>query len=163
RDHISVVNLSLGTDSVQSYKLSPLNMAVEKAWDSGVAVVVSAGNYGPLAGTITKPADDPLVITAGAVDDLGTVARADDLMVAFAFVDGHGSIDAYAAAHLDQKVVQEQVVADRSKGTGSLTDDNGSTGVGDGSGGWNSGGWNSGGWNSGGWNSGGWNSGGWNS
>ena len=38
RDQISVVNLSLGTDSTQSYKLSPLNLAVEKLWDKGIVL-----------------------------------------------------------------------------------------------------------------------------
>ena len=64
---IRVLNLSLGTDSTQSYFLSPLNAAVERAWDSGIVVTVSASNNGPGAGTVTKPGDDPLVITVGAV------------------------------------------------------------------------------------------------
>ena len=32
-------------------------------------MVTSAGNSGPGNGTITSPGDDPLVITAGALDD----------------------------------------------------------------------------------------------
>ena len=64
---IRVLNLSLGTDSTQSYFLSPLNAAVERAWDNGIVVTVSASNNGPGAGTVTKPGDDPLVITVGAV------------------------------------------------------------------------------------------------
>jgi serine protease AprX len=50
---------------------------------AGIAVVVSAGNTGPLAGTITTPATDPYVITIGALDDNGTPLRADDLMATF--------------------------------------------------------------------------------
>jgi serine protease AprX len=76
--NIRVLNLSLGTDSTQSYRVDPLNYAVEKAWDSGIAVVVSASNRGPAAGTIAKPGDDPLVITVGAVDDRGTSGLGDD-------------------------------------------------------------------------------------
>ena len=69
---IQVLNLSLGTDSTQSYRVDPLDYAVERAWASGLTVVVAAGNLGPAAGTVTKPADDPFVISVGAVDDRGT-------------------------------------------------------------------------------------------
>jgi len=75
---VRVLNLSLGTDSTQSWKDDPLNYAVERAWDAGVFVVVAAANTGPAAGTIAKPADDPWVVTVGAVDDRGTVGRGDD-------------------------------------------------------------------------------------
>ncbi|HVW34597.1 MAG TPA: S8 family peptidase [Acidimicrobiia bacterium] len=80
---IRVVNLSLGTDSTQSYVLSPLNAAVERAWDSGIVVTVSSSNNGPDPGTVSKPGDDPLVVTVGALDDKGTPARADDVMAGF--------------------------------------------------------------------------------
>lgn len=80
---IRVVNLSLGTDSTQPYRLSPLNLAVERAWDAGIAVVVSSSNSGPAAGTIAKPGDDPLVITVGALDDAATAKRSDDVMAGF--------------------------------------------------------------------------------
>ena len=75
---IRVLNLSLGTDSTQSYRVDPLNYAVERAWDSGIAVIVSASNRGPVAQTISKPGDDPLVITTGAVDDMATPGLGDD-------------------------------------------------------------------------------------
>jgi serine protease AprX len=80
---IKVLNLSLGTDSTQPYLLSPLDGAVERAWDAGIVVTVSASNNGPGAGTVTKPADDPLVITVGALDDKGTPGRGDDVMAGF--------------------------------------------------------------------------------
>jgi len=80
---IRVVNLSLGTDSTQPYQLSPLNFAVERAWDAGIVVVVSSSNSGPAAGTIAKPGDDPLVITVGALDDAATAKRGDDVMAGF--------------------------------------------------------------------------------
>jgi serine protease AprX len=79
---IDVLNLSLGTDSKQSYRTDPLNYAVEKAWQSGITVVVAAGNLAPAEGgregTISKPGDDPFVITTGAVDDRETPATSDD-------------------------------------------------------------------------------------
>jgi serine protease AprX len=80
---IRVLNLSLGTDSAQSYTTDPLNYAVERAWAAGITVVVSAGNNGPDPRTISKPADDPWVITAGATDDRGTAGVGDDTLPAF--------------------------------------------------------------------------------
>ncbi len=80
---IKVLNLSLGTDGTQSYRIDPLNYAVEKAWASGVTVVVAASNRGPDAGTISKPGDDPWVITVGAIDDQGTPGLGDDAVPNF--------------------------------------------------------------------------------
>ncbi|MEA2451612.1 MAG: serine protease AprX [Actinomycetota bacterium] len=80
---IRALNLSLGTDSGQDYRTSPLNYAVEQAWKAGIAVVVSAGNSGPNSKTILKPADDPFVITVGASNDEGTVAIGDDRVPVF--------------------------------------------------------------------------------
>jgi serine protease AprX len=80
---IGVLNLSIGTDSTQSYTLDPLNFAVERAWAEGIVVVVSASNRGPEAGTISKPADDPWVITVGSVDSNATATRTDDTLAGF--------------------------------------------------------------------------------
>jgi serine protease AprX len=78
---IRVLNLSLGTDSTAPWWLDPLNFAVEQAWFSGITVVVSAGNRGKAA--ISKPADDPWVVTVGAVDDRETPSIDDDRLPAF--------------------------------------------------------------------------------
>jgi len=82
---IGVLNLSLGTASDHDSRKDPLNRAVERAWEAGITVVVAAGNSGHLgdAGTISKPGDDPLVVTVGAVDDRGTATRGDDLVPGF--------------------------------------------------------------------------------
>ena len=72
---IKVLNISLGFQSTESTVLNPLDQAVEAAWNSGIAVVTSAGNAGPFNGTILSPGDDPLVITVGALDDLGAADR----------------------------------------------------------------------------------------
>jgi serine protease AprX len=80
---IRVLNLSLGTDSTQSTTQDPLNYAVERAWQSGIVVVVAASNRGPGPRTISKPGDDPWVVTAGAVDDRGTTTVADDRLPDF--------------------------------------------------------------------------------
>jgi serine protease AprX len=81
--NIKVVNLSLGTDSTQDYRIDPLNYAVERAWQAGLVVVVSASNRGPDAGTISKPADDPFVVTVGAVRDNTTLNPTDDTVPSF--------------------------------------------------------------------------------
>jgi serine protease AprX len=81
--NIRVLNLSFGTDSTQPYSVDPLDFAVEQAWRSGIAVVVAAGNRGPDAGSIDKPADDPYVITVGAVDTKQTTTAADDTVAPF--------------------------------------------------------------------------------
>jgi serine protease AprX len=83
RYNIRVLNLSLGTDSTQDWRVDPLNYAVERAWAAGMTVVVAASNEGPSAGTITKPADDPWVVTVGATDDRGTAALGDDQLPDF--------------------------------------------------------------------------------
>ncbi|HEV8424344.1 MAG TPA: S8 family peptidase [Actinomycetes bacterium] len=87
RYNIRVLNLSLGTDSTQSWRTDPFNYAVERAWAAGIAVVVAASNRGPDPGSISKPADDPWVITVGATDDRGTTSLGDDLLPDFS---GHG-------------------------------------------------------------------------
>lgn len=79
---IRVLNLSFGTDSSQAYQLDPLDRAVERAWEAGILVVMSAGNRGP-DGTISKPSDDPHVLTVGASDVRGTPGVTDDRVAPF--------------------------------------------------------------------------------
>ena len=68
---IKVLNLSLGFQSSESTVINPLDLAVSAVWNAGITVVASAGNAGPFNGTILSPGDDPLVITVGALDDMG--------------------------------------------------------------------------------------------
>jgi serine protease AprX len=96
--NIRVLNLSLGTDSTQSYRVDPLNYAVEQAWKSGIAVVVAASNRGPGAATISKPGDDPFVITVGASFDAGTATLNDDSIPNFS---SHGPTAADGLAKPD--------------------------------------------------------------
>lgn len=84
RYNIKVVNLSMGHPAGDYYKNDPLCLAVEQVWKSGIVVVVAAGNngrknptpsgdpmdnegYGTAYGTINSPANDPYVITVGAM------------------------------------------------------------------------------------------------
>lgn len=80
---IRVLNLAFGTDATTSYLVDPLDYAVERAWRAGVLVVAAAGNRGPDAGTISKPGDDPFVLTVGAADVRGTADRRDDVVAPF--------------------------------------------------------------------------------
>jgi serine protease AprX len=83
---IKVLNISLGVQPTGSTVTDPLDQAVEAVWNAGIAVVASAGNAGPFNGTILSPGDDPLVITAGALDDMAQATVGDDTMTGFSSV-----------------------------------------------------------------------------
>jgi serine protease AprX len=75
--NIRVVNLSLAETVTSSYTESPLDLAVERLWASGVFVAVAAGNQG--AGQINyAPANDPLAFTVGAFDTMDSLGPGDD-------------------------------------------------------------------------------------
>jgi serine protease AprX len=77
--NIRVANLSLTGSTPSTFRFDPLNKAVEKLWFSGITVVTAAGNYGDLTrGVLYSPANDPFVITVGALDLAGTAGTADD-------------------------------------------------------------------------------------
>ena len=79
--NIRVVNLSLTEDVQSSYRDSPLDLAVERLWASGVFVAVAAGNRGTGTGAIDyAPANDPLAFTVGAFDTMGTSGPGDDTL-----------------------------------------------------------------------------------
>jgi serine protease AprX len=84
KDKIRVMNLSLGHPVTDYSANDPLCQAVEAAWKAGIVVVCAAGNDGRLNGavntpgldnegwgsnygSIQSPADDPYVITVGAM------------------------------------------------------------------------------------------------
>src|SRR5436190_8858520 len=88
--NIRVMNISLGRPVFESYKQDPLCQAVERAWNAGITVVVAAGNNGRDRtkatdgyATITSPANDPLVITVGAMKVMDTEYRTDDLIASY--------------------------------------------------------------------------------
>jgi serine protease AprX len=96
--NIRVVNLSLNSTVAESYHTNPLDAAVEILWFNKIVVVASAGNSGD--GAIYPPANDPFVITVGAVDDKGTKSLNDDVMASFSAyattVDGFNKPDIVA-------------------------------------------------------------------
>ncbi len=68
---IRVANFSLHSATPSSFRWDPLDKAIEKLWFGGVVVVTSSGNSG-VGGAQTRvangPANDPFVITVGALD-----------------------------------------------------------------------------------------------
>jgi serine protease AprX len=81
--NIRVLNMSLGAQARSRYWDDPLNKAVMRAWQSGIVVVVSAGNRGPLPQTVGVPGNVPYVITVGAMTDNYTSNRNDDRLASF--------------------------------------------------------------------------------
>jgi serine protease AprX len=74
--NIRVLNLSVSSDTPQSYKIDPLAAAVEYAWQNGIVVVAASGNRGSAADAVQyAPANDPFVISVGGVDELGNNGR----------------------------------------------------------------------------------------
>src|SRR4051812_23342755 len=78
---IRVINLSLSSAAAESYRTDPLDAAVEQAWNAGIVVVAAAGNEALTNDGVTfSPANDPWVITVGALDDRNTFTRYDDIL-----------------------------------------------------------------------------------
>jgi hypothetical protein len=81
---IRVVNLSVGTPAIDSFRDDPLCQAVRRLTDAGVIVIAAAGNNGKSAdgqkiyGQIHSPGNEPAAITVGASNSFGTDARGDD-------------------------------------------------------------------------------------
>src|SRR6266567_1744564 len=82
--NIRVVNMSLGTPAVDSYKNDPICRAVRRLVDAGVVVAAAAGNNGKnsagqkVYGQIHCPGNEPSALTVGAANTFGTDARNDD-------------------------------------------------------------------------------------
>ena len=76
---VRVALLAIDSESPLPPDLDPLSLALRRLWAHGVVVVVPAGNGGPGAETIASPGEDPWLLTAGSVDDLGTPEVDDDV------------------------------------------------------------------------------------
>ncbi|HVF26848.1 MAG TPA: S8 family serine peptidase, partial [Pyrinomonadaceae bacterium] len=87
--NIRVVNLSLGTPAVESFREDPVCIAVRRLVNTGVVVAVAAGNNGKdannikLYGGIGSPGIEPSAITVGASNTFQTVARGDDTVTTY--------------------------------------------------------------------------------
>jgi serine protease AprX len=78
--NIRVANFSLATASETSIRADALDKAVERLWLDGIVVVAAAGNHGD-GGPVSEsyaPANDPFVITVGALDQQSTSDPSDD-------------------------------------------------------------------------------------
>lgn len=65
---IDVLNLSLGPEGDDFERSDPLQIATRAVHDSGVTVVVAAGNEGPAPGTLQALARAPWTVAVGACD-----------------------------------------------------------------------------------------------
>ncbi len=82
--NVGVMNLSLGRQIFEGCSQDPLCQAVEAAWNSGIVVVVAAGNLGRNGyATITSPGDSPHAITVGCMKTLETYPRDDDQIASY--------------------------------------------------------------------------------
>ncbi|WP_448624802.1 S8 family serine peptidase [Geodermatophilus sp. URMC 64] len=88
--NIRVLNMSFGTDGVQSYLLDPLAYAAEQAWHKGIVAVVAVGNEGFGTQKVNNPAYDPYVLAVGSANANGTATTADDTVSSFSN-DGDGT------------------------------------------------------------------------
>ncbi len=99
--NIRVVNMSLDSNTPQSYTTDPLDAAVESAWMHGIVVVVAAGNRGTASDAVQySPANDPYAITVGAVDEQGSANPLNDVIAPYSSQgttqDGFQKPDVYA-------------------------------------------------------------------
>ncbi len=62
---IRILNLSFGSTERDNAAAMELNVLAEEAWDCGLVVVASAGNSGPMPGSVTAPGSSKKVITVG--------------------------------------------------------------------------------------------------
>jgi len=76
---IRALNISASVSFPESYATSPVDAAVERLWNDGVAVVTSAGNLGAAPDAVWyAPGNDPQVITVGCLDENQTATPTDD-------------------------------------------------------------------------------------
>ena len=78
--NIRVISISIVTPTYHPDGTDAVSMAVNAAVNAGLVASVCAGNDGPAYNTITSPGAADEAITVGALDDLNTVVRTDDLV-----------------------------------------------------------------------------------
>ncbi|GAA1809120.1 S8 family serine peptidase [Planosporangium flavigriseum] len=77
---VQVLNLSLSSYSPLPYQIDPLTQGLEALWRRGITVIVPSGNEGSKAGSVTSPGTDPVLLTAGGIDESYTASRGDDVV-----------------------------------------------------------------------------------
>ena len=120
--NIRVLNVSLATDSTETWQTDPLCAAVRSATAAGITVVVAAGNFGKddkgreIYGSVSAPGNDPSVITIGAVNYKNTTSRSDDSVNFFSSRGPTRSsyVDSYGTRRVDN-VLKPDLVAPGNK------------------------------------------------
>ena len=113
--NIKVVNMSLGTPAIETWRNDPLCRAARRLVDAGIVVVAAAGNNGKneagqkLYGAIHSPGNDPSVITVGAANTFGTDARDDDGITTYS---SRGPTRSYYTNASGQKVYDHLIKPD---------------------------------------------------
>jgi serine protease AprX len=128
--NIRVLNISLASDSTESYLTDPLCRAVRNAVAAGITVVVAAGNYGlgpdgqQRYGTISSPGNEPSAITVGSANPHATDSRGDDTVNMFSSrgPTRGGYIDAAGVRHADN-ILKPDLVAPGNRLPGALATD----------------------------------------
>ena len=129
--NIRIVNLSLGSVAVDSYKNDPLCRAVRRLVNAGIVVIAAAGNDGKdakhakLYGRIHAPGNEPSAITVGAANTFGTDKRSDDIVTTFSSRGPTRSFwkDAKGVKHYDN-LMKPDLVAPGNKIIGAAGPDN---------------------------------------
>lgn len=62
---IRILNISFGSTESGNKVAEELNAIAENAWEAGLVVVASAGNSGPMPGSVTAPGSAKKIITVG--------------------------------------------------------------------------------------------------
>jgi subtilisin family serine protease len=128
--NVRVVNLSLGTPAVDSYKNDPICRAVRKLVDAGMVVLAAAGNNGKnsfgqkVYGQIHCPGNEPSALTVGASNTLGTNSRHDDTVASFS---SRGPTRSYTVVNGVKKydnLIKPDIVAPGNKINSAQSDNN---------------------------------------
>jgi serine protease AprX len=99
--NIRVANLSMAGNTQTSFRIDPIDKAIEQLWFNGIVVVAAAGNHGIDGSAVDMsfaPGNDPFVISVGATDQLQTATSADDTIAPWSAY-GH-SLDGFAKPDL---------------------------------------------------------------
>jgi serine protease AprX len=99
--NIRVANLSMAGNTQTSFRIDPIDKAIEQLWFNGIVVVTAAGNHGTDGSAVDMsfaPGNDPFVISVGATDQHQTADSADDTIAPWSAY-GH-SLDGFAKPDL---------------------------------------------------------------
>jgi serine protease AprX len=115
--NIRVVNMSLGTLAVDSYRNDPLCRAVRRLVDAGIVCVAAAGNNGKTSsgekiyGFIHSPGNEPSAITVGASNTFASDVRNDDGIASYSSRGPTRSywVDASQVKHYDNLIKPDLV------------------------------------------------------